>query len=76
MLVSTGMLVGLGIIAIAAIAGLGVVIAALHNAPEGYEDGSGFHLLKRRAPGSRIVRTSEHKKSGDLTPLGQAKARR
>jgi hypothetical protein len=47
--------IGLGVIehlvlclaAIPALLGLGSVLAALHNAPEGYEDDDGFHTKQR-----------------------------
>ncbi|HEU0207846.1 MAG TPA: hypothetical protein VFQ78_02605 [Candidatus Udaeobacter sp.] len=38
----------LGVIVATASASLGVIVHALHKAPEGYEDEHGFHFLPER----------------------------
>jgi hypothetical protein len=43
-------------ISLAAIGALGIVLQQLGKAPEGFEDESGFHVVKR-APGSKVVRS-------------------
>jgi len=54
---------------------LTAVIVALKNAPEGYEDKSGFHFVPRRSAGARVLRSNTHKKIAHLA-LRQAKAGR
>ena len=55
-------------------AALGWVLFHLHKVPEGFEDNSGFYLLKRRTPGSTVVRTQAA--AGTVSSLKQAQANR
>jgi len=61
------MLLALGIIAVIAMGALGVITRSLSKAPEGYEDGQGFHLI-RRTKGSAVLlrRKSSHPDAGSL----------
>lgn len=49
------MLSGLGILS-AILGALVIIVNRLRNAPEAYEDEHGFHLIRKRASGSAILR--------------------
>jgi hypothetical protein len=51
----------------ATITAWGWVVFNLRKAPEAFEDESGFHHLKSRVPGSKVVRTEA--KPGHLSAL-------
>ena len=71
LLISVGMLtIGLSL---AAVSALGLLVYQLQKAPEGYEDDTGFHFIKR-APGAKVVRS--RKATGSLASLRSAKASR
>jgi len=55
---------------------LTTVVVALKNAPEGYEDESGFHFVPRRLAGARVSRSKTRNRMAHLTPLSEAKASR
>jgi hypothetical protein len=63
------MLIVFGVLVAAAVGGLFVVINGLRSAPEGYEDAHGFHILRKRASGSAIMRSTKQatlRRSGSL----------
>src|SRR2546428_13216885 len=49
------MLAGLGILSIT-VGALVIIVNGLRSAPEAYEDEQGFHLIRKRASGSGILR--------------------
>jgi hypothetical protein len=64
------MLIVFGVLVAAAVGGLFVVINGLRRSPEAYEDAHGFHILRKRASGSAIMRSTKQatlRRSGSLT---------
>ena len=51
-----------------AFGGLGLIAHNLRNAPEAYEDETGFHLIRRRAKGAGVVlhRKAAHRSAATL----------
>ena len=69
------MFVFLGILSAAPVAAVGVIAFCLHHAPEGYEDESGFHVLKKRAAGSAVIRNPRKSGACGVEMLTDARAR-
>jgi hypothetical protein len=61
------MLPALGILSIT-FGALVIIVNSLRRAPEAYEDEQGFHLIRKRASGSAILRTkrASHHGPGSL----------
>lgn len=62
------MLIVFGVLVAAAVGGFIVVINLLRS-PEAYEDAHGFHILRKRASGSAIMRSTKQatlRRSGSL----------
>jgi hypothetical protein len=60
----------LGALAVVASASLAVILHGLHKAPEAYEDGDGFHIVRQRPrySGASILprRAKTHQNTGRL----------
>ena len=74
-LVKRSMLVVLGILSAAPVAAVGLIAVCLRNAPEGYEDESGFHVLKKRQAGSAVIRNPRKGGACGIEMLSDARAR-
>jgi hypothetical protein len=63
------------IVAMSAFAGAVLWIwSSLHRAPEGYEDEKGFHLMRRRAHGSRVLAKKRDAHAESVVALKRTKA--
>ena len=56
------MLSALGILSVT-FGALVIIVNGLRSAPEAYEDGQGFHLIRKRASGSGILRKKRASRS-------------
>lgn len=61
------------VVVVLAFVPLAIIVANLRNAPEAYEDETGFHVLKKRVTGSAVFR---ERRSPSGTLLEQAKLNR
>ena len=63
------------IVAISAFAGSVLWIwSSLHKAPEAYEDEKGFHLMRRRERGSRVLAKKRDARAESVVALKRTKA--
>ena len=68
-----GMIVLAGVIVVAA-GSFCAILIGLRKAPEGYEDGQGFHLIRKRASGAAVVRSSKYARAHGSGSLKRAEA--
>jgi hypothetical protein len=69
------MLVLLGILTATPVAAVATIAVCLRNAPEGYEDEGGFHVLKRREAGSAVIRNRQRSDHHAIGMVTDARAR-